>query len=67
MKILVDYNSMTGMISINGMEYYTMMNLAVQEHKESVSAVNTDTEVVKLSNNGMTADDLVKLRESGVI
>jgi len=67
MKIEVDYDPIGGNISANGMIYYIGPNLVFPTPNNDCGNVTQESEVVKLSNNGMTADDLVKLRESGVI
>lgn len=53
MKVLLDYDPGSGLS-----EYKEILNQPIQPN---------DSDVVKLSNNGMTAKDLINLRKSGVI
>ena len=62
MKILVDYDANTGNIILSdGSMYYVMTNLVVEEFKE------TSSEALELVKQGLTAQDLIKLKQQDII
>lgn len=68
MRIIVDYDPVGGNItSENGQMYYIGPGLIFPESKNESKELTQQSEVVALSNNGMTANDLIKMRKAGVI
>jgi len=62
MKILVDYDSVTGNITMdNGMQYFTGIGLNPKE------AQTGQDKILDLIKNGLTADDLVKLKNMDIL
>ena len=68
MKIIVDYDPIGGNItSGNGQMYYIGSNLVFPEGKAENKEAAQQSEVVALSNNGITASELIKMQKAGVI
>lgn len=61
MKVLVEYNQASGMVNINGIDYYTMPNLPVAEY------IDSNSEILDLVKQGLTAEDLINLRKQDLI
>jgi len=67
MKVLLEYDQQNGNVTVNGLISYVGIGLPEYTESQQPALGNSPSDVVRLSDNGMTADDLIKMRKAGVI